>query len=111
MSDKDEAAARRAGIVARLYRALDQKMGEIEDRIAMAPQSEADGKSAADSERDARTLTALARLLEKLSDLEGNGNKRTGKSGEGVAEKEIDADRLRRDLADRLERMLKARTD
>ena len=63
MSDEDEAAsgvagtggaARRAGIIARLYAALDQKLREIETRIERAAQADGDAMSAAECERDAR---------------------------------------------------------
>ena len=120
MSDEDEAvsgaggASRRAGIIARLYAALDQKMREIENRIERTSRIGAEELTAADSERDARTLTALARLFEKLTDLDGAESDSINKTNweEGhLTGKEIDAERFRRDIADRLTRMLKAEQD
>jgi len=120
VSDEDEAvsgaggASRRAGIIARLYAALDQKMREIENRIERTSRIGAEELTAADSERDARTLTALARLFEKLTDLDGAESDSINKTNweEGhLTGKEIDAERFRRDIADRLTRMLKAEQD
>jgi len=120
VSDEDEAApgaegtggrSRRAGIISRLYAALESKMREIEHRIERASDDSTQSLSAADSERDARTLTALARLFEKLSDLDTSPAADAGHKGEVPADKEIDADRFRLKIADRLERMLKAEPD
>jgi len=96
--------ARREDIVARLYAALDSKMHEIEERIGVNGQAGAE-VSAADAERDARTLTALARLLEKLDELKLPDNE--ADSGE-TSGKERDAEQIRDEIAGRLERMLKA---
>ena len=117
MSDEDEAAsgaagadgaARRAGIIARLYAALDQKMREIENRIERASHAESETLSAADCERDARTLTTLAKLYEKICELEGVPD--AGAKDEHVSQEEqqINADRFRSNIAERLTRMLEA---
>ncbi len=120
VSDEDETASgaegaggvsRRASIITRLYAALDHKMREIEHRIERASHAGGEAMSAADSERDARTLTALARLFEKLSDLDTGTAAEAAPKGEAPADKEIDADRFRLKIADRLERMLKAEPD
>lgn len=99
------AANRHATIIDRLYRAFDHKMREVEARISTG----SEGLSPADSERDARTLNSLARLFEKLTDLEG-ADKNSGK-GKGISDlnaEEIDAEGFRRDIADRLEKLLKS---
>jgi hypothetical protein len=64
VSDEDEiesrvadGAARRDDIIARLYAALDRKMREIETRIERASHDDGEAMSAADCERDARTLS------------------------------------------------------
>lgn len=120
MSDEDESASvaenssgasRRAGLISRLYAALDHKMREIEHRIERTSQAEGKGLSASDSERDARTLTALARLFEKLSDLDTGTAAQSANNAKAPADREIDADRFRHEIADRLERMLKAEPD
>ena len=108
MSDAEQ--DRRAGIVARLYAALDQKMREIEERIEASARS-GEGVSAADGERDARTLTSLARLFEKLSEIEGGNKGTTEATGAGAKHKESYAHRIRDEIAGRLERMLKVEQD
>ncbi len=80
-------------------------MREIENRIEKASRGSGDELNAADSERDARTLTSLARLFEKLTDLDGaeSGSLNNAKREvESLADKEIDAERFRRDIADRV---------
>lgn len=103
----EQELARREDIIARLYAALDSKMHEIEERIGAHSQT-GEGASAADGERDARTLTALARLLEKLDELKLPDNE--ADSGEASG-KERDAEQIRDEIAGRLERMLKAGPD
>ena len=57
-------------MVRRLLEALDKRLMLLETR--MAPDAELGGalQSAADAERDARTLTGLARLYAKLVELD-----------------------------------------
>jgi hypothetical protein len=87
----------------RLVAALEVKMRRFEVRLA-----ENDGaSSAADGERDARTLNTLVRLFEKLKGLgavEG-GNAPLAKSADGQSNgaKPYDAERIRNQLAQRLE--------
>jgi hypothetical protein len=57
-----KAQRRRREMVERLFKALDAKLREIEERMTISD-SEAPPQSAADRERDTRGLTALARLL------------------------------------------------
>lgn len=102
------AANRHAAIIGRLYRAFDQKMREVEARLSAG----GEGLSPADSERDARTLNSLARLFEKLTDLEGGDETRgTGNGSSDPNAGEIDAERFRRDIADRLEKLLESEQD
>ena len=120
MSDEDEpasciagavSAARSASIITRLYAALDQKMREIETRIEQASQTGFDACSAADSERDARTLTTLAKLYEKISEMEAASELVSSKERISQEAMESDADRFREDIANRLARMLEAEED
>lgn len=111
-------AARRRGVerqpdlAQRLLLALDQKMTEFENRMA-----EGNATSAADSERDARTLNTLVRLFDRLK---GFGDKNAGAKNTFAPEASAvatsvpsssvwndahDADRLRHDLAQRLEKL------
>ncbi|MEJ2125358.1 MAG: hypothetical protein P8Y47_11290 [Alphaproteobacteria bacterium] len=110
---KSSACKRRAkqppDLTQRLLTALDQKMTEFETRMA-----EGAPLSAADSERDARTLNTLVRLFDKLKTF---GEKTAGaeKSASLTASAANqpspsgtdahDADRLRHELAQRLERL------
>jgi hypothetical protein len=92
----------------RLMTALDRKMTQFENRIAEAG-------SAADSERDARTLNTLVRLFEKLKGLSAPAAKagvrvatlarRAPAAAASTERRDYDADRLRNDLAQRLDRL------
>jgi len=93
---KRKPSARRGDIIARFYAALDRKMKEIEERL----QGSGEGHSAADSERDARTLTSLARLYEKIVDLEG-AEEKSEQQGEANGGGH-DADRQREAIAERI---------
>ena len=70
-------------------------------------QAEDEGRSAADVERDARTLSAFARVYAKLVELDGTRKpateKRETESKPSQARSSEDAEQLRRDLARRLE--------
>jgi hypothetical protein len=97
---------RRARLTKRLYAVLDKKMAELERRMA---ERKASPQSAADIERDARALTALMQVYAKLVAMDDaaqaankTANENAGNSG---ARTDDDADRLRRDLAGRLERL------
>jgi hypothetical protein len=99
-----EGAARRR-IVARLFKALDEKMRQIEDRIAKAVAG-GEQQSAADAERDARALSALAGLYAKLVALDEAAKAQSTDKGTGPSKLSSgaagDADGLREDLARRL---------
>jgi hypothetical protein len=102
---------RRRDIVRRLLEALDKRLVHLEKR--MAPDAEGEPtQSAADAERDARTLSGLARLYAKLVELDDSASAK-GKPDQDKSvtkpEATDDADRLRRDLAVRLQRLNQAR--
>lgn len=92
----------------RLMTALDLKMTQFENRIAEAG-------SAADSERDARTLNTLVRLFEKLKGLSAPAAKtgvrvatlvrRAPTAAASTERRDYEADKLRNELAQRLERL------
>jgi hypothetical protein len=99
-------------MVRRLLEALDKRLMLLETR--MAPDAELGEalQSAADAERDARTLSGLARLYAKLVELDDAAREGAkGKTDSSVTKPEAtdDADRLRRDLALRLQRLNQAR--
>lgn len=84
-----EAPLDRSTLVARLFRAVERQIAEVERRFeGSAPPSL--------EEKDARTLGALARTLELLIGLEKQAGRET-------AEPEGDIDEFRLDLARRLE--------
>lgn len=88
-------------------------MNEIEDRMGRVQSGEGGtGLSPADSERDARTLNTLSRLLEKLTSLEEGGEREDMKDKDAdLAAREIDAEPFRQEIAERLARMLKEEND
>ena len=99
---------RRRAMVERLLNVLDAKLREIEEWMANGDSTIAAPQSAADRERDTRGLTALARLLAKVIELDdATRAKEAGKTDKTMTAKETsqDADRLRRDLALRLKRL------
>jgi hypothetical protein len=105
------AAQLRRDMVRRLLEALDKRLMLLEKR--MAPDAEGEPtQSAADAERDARTLSGLARLYAKLVELDDSASAK-GKPDQDKSatkpEATDDADRLRRDLAVRLQRLNQAR--
>lgn len=93
--------ARDLAFAERLMRALDRKMTAFENRLA-----EGDA-SAADSERDARTLNTLVRLFEKLKSLDEKAVRRSPVATAPTpdAKDAIDADSLRHRLAQRLAKL------
>jgi hypothetical protein len=99
---------RRRTIIRRLLEVLDGKLTELETRMEEA-QATGAPHSAADGERDARSLTALARLYAKLVELDDAAKQATGQGSETETRRTgDDADRLRRDLALRLQRLYQA---
>ncbi|MFD0986767.1 hypothetical protein [Methyloligella solikamskensis] len=103
---EEASGARRKRMVARLFKALEEKMTQLEKRIARGGDG-AGEESAADSEREARALSALAGLYAKLVELDEGAN------AKGAAKRQSeaagDADQFRDDLARRLERLHQAR--
>lgn len=93
-----------ADLARRLLTALDHKMREFEIRMTQAAAAPV---TAADSERDARTLNTLVRLFDRLK---GFGAKAAAGAGAHAASRTAgkdshDADSFRHDLARRLERL------
>ncbi|MEP3524510.1 MAG: hypothetical protein ABJN24_03705 [Hyphomicrobiales bacterium] len=88
-----ENGSNRKALIDRLYKAFDCQMREFETHLALAGDEGV-------NEKDARTLGSLARTLEKLIDLrqENEGQNRN-------QNKEVDLERLREELARRLERV------
>ncbi len=106
------AARRRAqlDLTDRLVTALSLKMSEFENRMSGC--AGAALKTAADSERDARTLNTLVRLFEKLKSIDEKSQAaaplatlaRPNKAGT-IKRHANDADRIRTELANRFEKL------
>ena len=94
----------KADLARRLLTALDHKMTDFETRMTQAAAG-ALPATAADSERDARTLGTLVRLFDRLKGFGAKAAASAGAAaGSRTAGKDIhDADRFRNDLARRLE--------
>lgn len=94
------AQASTADMPNRLLRALDMKMTELENRMA----TNAEPASAADFERNVRTLNTLVGLFEKLKK-QAETDAADTKNADGEKSALQDADELRRQLAERLKRL------
>jgi hypothetical protein len=93
---------RRGRLTKRLYAVLDAKLTELELRMA----ERKDGpQSAADTERDTRTIVVIMQTTTKLAALEDAARAANKNANTNGARIDDDADRLRRDLADRLARL------
>lgn len=99
--------ARRGEVVQRLLEGLDQGLTQLEARMTPDGNSK-EPPSAADAERNSRTLSGLARLYAKLVALDGEKKTREG-SKAAKTEAGDDADKLRHDLALRLQRLNQTR--
>lgn len=106
---KPAKTAQRGELVRRLLEALDNGLTQLEARMT-PPTNASEPQSAANAERDARILNGLARLYAKLVALDDE-TRRKEKRGEESAKTEVrdDADKLRQELALRLQRLNQAR--
>lgn len=98
----------RGHLLARLWRAAERQLDEIEERLLRAAlPAEADAaappRPAADAEKDARALAVLARTLRELSALEADAKKTREAQAEHDTVRDLDA--FRRELARRLDRL------
>lgn len=104
---------RRAILVNRLCHIMEEEVLMIEQTLARRTRG-GDGEAApGEDERRLRSLNSVLRTLDKLIQLDEQTQ--AGAPEEGTQEKEAstdaDADRLRRDIAQRLGRLLEARAD
>lgn len=85
-------------LIGRLYRAISLKLEHMETRMASG-----EPRSAQDEERESRALATLINNFEKVTeavaelDKDGSGRRRAGAGA--------DAERMRREIAERLERL------
>lgn len=90
-------------LLARLWRAAERQLDEIEDRIARAGAEDASDAARPDAEKDARALAVLARTLRELSTLDDAAQRpRKLKAADDAVR---DLDTFRRELARRLDRL------
>jgi hypothetical protein len=86
-------------VIARLYRAITVKLEHMETRMASG-----EDRSAQDEERESRALATLINNFEKVTEavagLEEDRGTSRARSAAGA-----DAERMRREIADRLERL------
>jgi hypothetical protein len=106
---KTQAQRRRSEMVRRLFEVLDTKLKLLEERMAEAQAEGAAPQSAADTERDVRSLNSLMQVYAKLVALDEAASKDGKGSDTDAATRSDDADQLRRDLALRLERLNRER--
>jgi len=86
-------------LIGRLYRAISLKLEHMEKRMASG-----ESRSAQDEERESRALATLINNFEKVTeavaglDKDGDAARKPGRTG-------ADAERMRREIAERLERL------
>ena len=88
----------RRRLISRLFKTLETQMQSIEHRLN--GQAEIVPQSAADRERDARTLSALVRTMEKLCELESADRRDLEAAKAAQAHVEKDPARFERDIQD-----------
>lgn len=105
-------AARRR-LLDRLVAAISLKLEQLEHRMAqdfartLDGAAQADAATATDHERETRAIGALIDNLGKITEIEGGLDRTAGKSP-AASDLAGDADRWRRELADRLQRIVGA---
>jgi hypothetical protein len=99
------ADARRA-LIQRFYRAIDTKLKQMEQRMKKEMQNDDATQSAADHERDTRAIGGLINQLAKISEYEADLDRSAGQ-GDDFADLAAEAERYRRELAERLARLIR----
>ena len=105
--------ARRA-LVRRLYTAIDTKLQQMERRMAhdMATEEGSSGTTAADHERDTRAIGALIANLSRVTEIEADLERIPGTAAvpaaqQGDRQLADEAERFRREVAERLARLVR----
>jgi hypothetical protein len=93
---------RREALAARLWRAAEMQAAEVEARIAAGP------RPAADSERDAKTLSVLARTLRELQAAD-QPRRMDGDDEQDEDAPPADVEALRTELGERLRAIAETR--
>jgi len=84
-------------LIGRLYRAISLKLEHMEERMASG-----DSRSAQDEERESRALATLISNFEKVTEAVAGLDKERDAARAGIG---ADAERMRREIAERLERL------
>ncbi|WP_454915796.1 hypothetical protein [Xanthobacter sediminis] len=93
----------RTRLIARLWRAAERQVADIEARMQRAAAEDgASPRAAADAEKDARALALIARTLRELAAAEDDAATKPAKDADDTVR---DLDEFRRELARRLERL------
>lgn len=105
-----DCAGSRSALVARMWRAAERQVEEIEDRLAVA------GIELAERESNARTLAVVAKTLRELAVVDEAENSRKGKKqapDDDVDDDPVprDIDEFRRELARRIHALVDSRTN
>lgn len=117
------AAAKRAAMIERLYDAIDLKLTQLETQMTGNPDT-----TSADHEREVRALSTLIQTFERVSEIDPAArsardpaghpkSNRTGTGGDtavrsdpaALAAAAADTERLRREIAERVERLMEKR--
>lgn len=102
--------ASRRRLLDRLVAAIDMKLEQLERRMTNDLAAGEDA-TATDHEREARAIGALIDNLEKITEIEtglGNATGKSGSSANATSDLADEADRCRRELAERLHRIIEA---
>ena len=97
-----QGTASRATLIKRLYRTIDRKLAQLEQRM----EHDAD-ISSADHERETRAIGQLIRNLEQICDLEAAATEKAPSAAaqQHASHEDDDAQRLRLELAERIVRL------
>lgn len=100
-------------LVRRLYKAIDTKLQQMERRMAhdMATDERTSDTTAADHERDTRAIGALIANLSRVTEIEADLERMPGTAApaDQQADRQLadEAERFRRDVAERLARLVR----
>ena len=105
-------AAGRRALLDRLAAAISLKLEQLERRMTkdLEQTEPSEGASATDHERETRAIGALIDNLGKVTEMETGSSQRAGKSAAASPAADLagEADRYRRELADRLQKIIDA---
>ena len=94
----------RRSMIARLYRAISLKLEHMEQRMASG-----ESRSAQDEERESRALGAMIRNFEKVAEVVAELEPSEGARPKDATTVSADAERMRREIAERLGRLATGR--